>query len=187
MDIPCPPPHMVWHEPLDDKSTRSMWSSYMEQHTDVEPFELDAAEVYSVEDFSKRFEIWVTSKSSKRIKLLMVWHAHFLSLACQQSLRRWLETKSYRCRVWFHCEILNNVQSAILSRCILRFLPGIHHTIPRVQIDGSGNAARTLWKSITSENELREQPSRLKQQCSDSTQTAPAPKMDVQTLGVDTQ
>jgi hypothetical protein len=98
----------------------------------------------------------VTAKSSKRIKVLMVWHAHFLSLACQQTLRRWLETKSYRCRVWFHVEMLNNVQSAIVSRCILKFVPGEEHTIPDINVIGEGSVVRDFWKSISNENELRE-------------------------------
>jgi hypothetical protein len=101
---------MVLHEPLDDKSTRKLWSEYTQTYRDqLDISEVDAARLCSIDEFSKWFEIWVTSKSSKRIKLLIVWHAHFLSLACQQTLRRWLETKSYRCRVWFHAEMLNNM------------------------------------------------------------------------------
>jgi len=152
--VECPPPHMVLHEPLDDKSTRIFWREYVTKYSEeVESSELDAAETCSVEEFSKQFEIWVTSKSSKRIKLLMVWHAHFLSLACQQTLRRWLETKSYRCRVWFHVEQLNYVQSAILSRCILRFIEGVTHVIPTIVVEGS----IPPWDKITNENELRDQ------------------------------
>jgi hypothetical protein len=150
----CPPPHTVWHEPLDDKSIQRIWNEYIVTNAEyIEPHTIDAAEVCSVDEFSKRFEIWVTSKSSKRVKLLMVWHAHFLSLACQQTLRRWLETKSYRCRVWFHVEQLNNVQSAIMSRCILKYVQGVNHTIPSICVEGSGNSIE-IWKSITSENEL---------------------------------
>lgn len=156
----CPPPHMLWHEPLDDKSTRLLWKTYSIKYAHIiEPTEIDAAEVCSVEEFSKQFEIWATAKSSKRIKVLMVWHAHFLSLACQQTLRRWLETKSYRCRVWFHVELLNNVQSAIMSRCILKNVTGMSHSIEDIKVVGEGSAVRTLWKSITNENELREMPS----------------------------
>jgi ribosome-associated toxin RatA of RatAB toxin-antitoxin module len=148
---------MLWHEPLDDKSTRKVWSDYITKYEkDIEPSEIDAAEVCSVEEFSKHFEIWVTSKSSKRIKVLMVWHGHFLSLACQQTLRRWLETKSYRCRVWFHVEMLNNVQSAIMSRCILKFVNGITHTINEVKVIGEGEDTRNFWKTITNENELKQ-------------------------------
>jgi hypothetical protein len=158
----CPPPHMLWHEPLDDKSTRKLWANYSTKYaTDIEPTEIDAAEVCSVEEFSKLFEIWATAKSSKRIKVLMVWHAHFLSLACQQTLRRWLETKSYRCRVWFHVEMLNNVQSAIMSRCILKFVEPIVHTIDDVNILGEGTNIQSFWKSITNENELREKASSI--------------------------
>lgn len=153
----CPPPHMLWHEPLDDKNTRKLWSTYIEKFSStVDPTEIDAAEVCSVEEFSKFFEIWVTAKSSKRIKVLMVWHAHFLSLACQQTLRRWLETKSYRCRVWFHVEMLNNVQSAIMSRCILKNVEGVNHTIEDVKVVGEGTRIQDFWKSISNENELRE-------------------------------
>ena len=125
--VECPPPHMVLHEPLDDKSTRIFWREYVSQYSEeVEPSELDAAETCSVEEFSKQFEIWVTSKSSKRIKLLMVWHAHFLSLACQQMLRRSLEQRSFRCRVWFHVEE-PTLQAAIVSRCIVKTLPNVVH------------------------------------------------------------
>ncbi len=160
MSIPFPPPHMVWHEPLDDQRTHQAWNEYIHTHSgSLEPFELDAAEVCNVEEFARRFEIWVTSKSTKRVKLLMVWHSHFLSLACQQTLRRWLETKSYRCRVWFHVEQLNNVQSAILSRCILKNLDGQKHVISDVQVTGDGTTARDLWDTIRNENELREQAS----------------------------
>ena len=148
---------MLWHEPLDDKQTRKLWVNYSTKYaSDIEPTEIDAADVCSVEEFSKLFEIWATAKSSKRIKVLMVWHAHFLSLACQQTLRRWLETKSYRCRVWFHVEMLNNVQSAIMSRCILKFVNPIVHTIDDVKVIGDGKNVQTFWKTITNENELRE-------------------------------
>lgn len=158
----CPPPHMLWHEPLDDKSTRKLWVNYSTKYaTEIDPTEIDAAEVCSVEEFSKLFEIWATAKSSKRIKVLMVWHAHFLSLACQQTLRRWLETKSYRCRVWFHVEMLNNVQSAIMSRCILKFVEPVVHTIDDVKVLGEGKNIQTFWKSISNENELREKSSSI--------------------------
>jgi len=158
----CPPPHMLWHEPLDDKQTRKLWATYSTKYSkEIEPTEIDAAEVCSVEEFSKLFEIWATAKSSKRIKVLMVWHAHFLSLACQQTLRRWLETKSYRCRVWFHVEMLNNVQSAISSRCILKFVEPVEHTIDDVKVIGTGNKVQEFWKTITNENELREKPTSM--------------------------
>lgn len=118
--IPFPPPHMLFYEPLDDRAITNEWEQYKKKNTEIDFHEIDAALHYSVEEFGKLFELWVTSKSSKRIKLLMVWHAHFLSLACQQALRRLLETKSFRSRVWFHVEYMNNVQSAIVSRCIVK-------------------------------------------------------------------
>ena len=118
--IPNPPPHMLFYEPLDDRIMIKEWEAYKLENSDIEYHEIDGAVYYSVEEFGRLFETWVSSKSSKRIKLLMVWHAHFLSLACQQSLRRLLETKSFRSRVWFHVEYMNNIQSAIVSRCIVK-------------------------------------------------------------------
>jgi hypothetical protein len=120
--ISNPPPHMLFYEPMEDRATLRAWEQYKKQHTNIDFHEIDAAVYFSVEEFGRMFEMWVSSKSSKRIKLLMVWHAHFLSLACQQALRRLLETKSFRSRVWFHVEFMNNVQSAIVSRCIVRRL-----------------------------------------------------------------
>lgn len=142
-----PPPHRVWFEPLEERETRAVWRSYITTHAaELDVHEIDAAEVYSVEEFSTAFETWISAKSSKRIKLLMIWHAHFLSLACQQVLRRWMEVKSYRCRIWFHMELLNSVQSAILSRCILKMLKGIPQTIPTVTLVGTNPECIDLWK-----------------------------------------
>jgi DNA polymerase III gamma/tau subunit len=124
--IPFPPPHILFYEPLDDRAMIKEWELYKkDNNSDIDFHEIDAALYYSVEEFGKLFELWVSSKSSKRIKLLMVWHAHFLSLACQQALRRLLETKSFRSRVWFHVEYMNNVQNAIVSRCIVKQLQEI--------------------------------------------------------------
>ena len=149
-----PPPHMLFHEPMEDREMIRMWKSYITKHSsELDTCEIDAADVCSVDEFGRLFEIWVTSKSSKRIKLLMVWHAHFLSLACQQSLRRWLETKSYRVRVWFHAEYVNNIQPAIQSRCILRKLnsessqPGVIPVCEGVKTD----EMISLWKRIVSQ------------------------------------
>jgi DNA polymerase III delta prime subunit len=147
-----PPPHMLFHEPMEDREMIRTWKEYTDTHAaDLDTCEIDAAEVCSVEEFGRIFEIWVTSKSSKRIKLLMVWHAHFLSLACQQALRRWLETKSYRARVWFHAEYVNNIQSAIQSRCILRKLesPTSDSVIP--VCEGETTDMISLWKRIVSQ------------------------------------
>ena len=148
MNLSFPPPHLLFHEPLDDRERIRVWKEYTEKYQDMlDIHEIDAASVCSVDEFGKLFEIWVTSKSAKRVKLLMVWHAHFLSLACQQSLRRWLETKSYRSRVWFHVEYMNNIQSAIQSRCISRVLKALPHTSVPTHV---GNTVDTidLWKRI---------------------------------------
>ena len=148
-----PPPHMLFHEPMEDREMIREWKEYTAKYAaDLDTCEIDAADVCSVEEFGRIFEIWVTSKSSKRIKLLMVWHAHFLSLACQQALRRWLETKSYRARVWFHAEYVNNIQSAIQSRCILRKLESPRTTDPVIPIcEGETADMISLWKRIVSQ------------------------------------
>jgi DNA polymerase III delta prime subunit len=139
---------MLFHEPLDDREMIRVWNEYKTTHaSQLDTCEIDAATVCSVDEFGKLFEIWVTSKSSKRIKLLMVWHSHFLSLACQQSLRRWLETKSYRSRVWFHVEYMNNVQMAIQSRCISREIKAVPH-ICEVEYSGDTKEVIETWKRI---------------------------------------
>ena len=149
-----PPPHMLFHEPLDDREMTRVWIDYTTKYRDqVDTFEIDAALVCSVEEFGRLFEIWVTSKSSKRIKLLMVWHAHFLSLACQQSLRRWLETKSFRTRVWFHAEYINNIQMAIQSRCILKTIRASPiELVPKIQGDIRKHVA--VWTAIKTDKDL---------------------------------
>ena len=126
-----PPPHVIWHEPLNDVQMGVVWNEYKGK---VDSYEIDAAEVYSAEEFSARLEAWITRKSSARIHVLLIWHAHFLSSACQQILRRWMETKSWKCRVWFHVEYLNTIQQAILSRCVLKNIQDIVHPIPDIQI-----------------------------------------------------
>jgi hypothetical protein len=133
---------------MDDREMIRVWNEYTKSHSsELDTCEIDAATVCSVDEFGKLFEIWVTSKSSKRIKLLMVWHAHFLSLACQQSLRRWLETKSYRARVWFHVEYMNNVQMAIQSRCISREIKTTPYMCV-VEKVGDTTEVIDLWKRI---------------------------------------
>ena len=135
------------------------WKEYTAKYaTELDVCEIDAADVCSVDEFGRLFEIWVTSKSSKRIKLLMVWHAHFLSLACQQSLRRWLETKSYRVRVWFHAEYVNNIQPAIQSRCILRKLnaPNSHGALVPICEGDKTYEMISLWKRIVSQESYKE-------------------------------
>lgn len=148
-----PPPHVTIFEPLEEQETRKAVKEYVTEYgKDLEFYEIDAAEIYSVEDFSKYFENWITAKSSKRIKLLVVWHSHFLSLACQQVLRRWMEVKSFKCRIWFHVELLNSVQSAILSRCILKRLQGNIRDIPHVTVEGDRKEFIDIWKKRIQES-----------------------------------
>jgi hypothetical protein len=54
-------------------------------------------------------------------------------------LRRSLEQRSFRCRVWFHIEEAL-LQSAIVSRCIVTTVPQYIH---RPQISGALDPA--LW------------------------------------------
>jgi hypothetical protein len=121
---------MVLYERLNDLETEKLWNAYKSAHERECDFEeIDAAVTNSMEDFAKWFSQWttfVTSRPGVRIRLLMVWHAHFLSLACQQMLRRSLEQRSFRCRVWFHIEE-PTLQSAIVSRCIVKNLPSYQH------------------------------------------------------------
>ena len=101
-----PPPHYILFEPLNDVETRKLWKDYKEQNTTAcEFFEIDAAEKNSVDTFSPWFENWISQvpeKSSTRYRILIIYHAEFLTYACQQMLRRSLEQRSYKCRVWFH-------------------------------------------------------------------------------------
>lgn len=129
MDI-FPPPHRVLYETLNDRTSRDFYSSYKSAHEHEADFEeVDAAEMNSMEDFAKWFSQWISfapTRPSVRCRILIVWHAHFLSLACQQMLRRSLEQRSFRCRVWFHIEE-PTLQPAILSRCIVSVLPEYTH------------------------------------------------------------
>lgn len=128
-----PPPHRVLYEALNDRETQRLWTEYKTQYADQADFEeVDAAVSNGMDDFAKWFTQWMSfapSRPGVRCRILMVWHAHFLSLACQQMLRRSLEQRSFRCRVWFHIEE-PVLQQAILSRCIVKILP-THEHIPR--------------------------------------------------------
>ena len=130
-----PPPHRVLYEPLNDRETMILWKTYTAAHRHEADFEeVDAAHMNSMEDFAKWFNQWITfvpSRVGVRVRILMVWHAHFLSLACQQMLRRSLEQRSFRCRVWFHIEE-PTLQAAILSRCIVKVLPRYQHIPKRI-------------------------------------------------------
>jgi hypothetical protein len=125
-----PPPHRVLYEALNDRETLSVWTAYKLAHKHECDFEeVDAADMNSIDDFAKWFAQWTTFAPSRpgiRVRLLMIWHAHFLSLACQQMLRRSLEQRSFRCRVWFHIEE-PVLQAAIVSRCIVKTMPAYLH------------------------------------------------------------
>jgi len=125
-----PPPHCVLYERLNDRETQTIWAEYKAAHSHEADFdEVDAAVMNGMDDFAKWFTQWMAFAPSRlgvRVRVLMVWHAHFLSLACQQMLRRSLEQRSFRCRVWFHIEE-PTLQPAILSRCIVRLTPMYSH------------------------------------------------------------
>ena len=130
-----PPPHRVLYEALNDKATQRVWTEYTARYAEQAEFEtVDAAVLNGMDDFAKWFTQWmsfVPSRSNVRCRVLMVWHAQFLSLACQQMLRRSLEQRSFRCRIWFHIEE-PLLQQAILSRCIVTTVPGVIHTPTRI-------------------------------------------------------
>jgi hypothetical protein len=130
-----PPPHRVLYEALNDRATQRLWTEYRTKHSEyAEVEEVDAAVLNGMEDFAKWFTTWMSfapSRPGVRCRILMVWHAHFLSLACQQMLRRSLEQRSFRCRVWFHIEE-PVLQQAILSRCIVTTVPAVLHVPRRV-------------------------------------------------------
>ena len=123
MDLMFPPPHYVLFEPLDDHSTLAEWARYKKAHPDCDYQMIDAAHISSVESFTPAFEEWMTRKSSHRTRILLVLHSEFLTFSCQQVLRRYLEQRSFKCRVWFHVEDPTQVQPAILSRCITKRIP----------------------------------------------------------------
>lgn len=125
-----PPPHRILYEPLNDRATQAFVSSYTAAHrheADVE--DVDAAQMNSMDDFAKWVTQWMSfapSRPEVRCRILVVWHAHLLSLACQQMLRRSMEQRSFRCRVWFHIEE-PTLQAALVSRCIVSRIPQIEH------------------------------------------------------------
>jgi len=138
-----PPPHRILYECLNDRETKTLWDAYKTKYADQCEFEeVDAAVSNSMDDFARWFAQWIAFapvRRSTRVRVLLIWHAHFLSLACQQMLRRSLEQRSFRCRVWFHIEE-PLLQSAIVSRCIVTNLPRYVH---RAQISGPLDAS--IW------------------------------------------
>ena len=126
MELLYPPPHYLLFEPLNDKETSKIWEEYKKNKLDAEFTEIDAAIYNTIDKFSYFFENWITqlpSKRSTKFKILMVWHSEFLTFSCQQILRRSLEEKSFKCRVFFHVEDPTHIQPAIISRCIVKRIP----------------------------------------------------------------
>jgi DNA polymerase III delta prime subunit len=135
MEIQYPPPHYLFFEPLNDIETIKMWISYKRLHSDCEFDEIDAAVMNSVDTFSPWFENWVTrvpSSQKTRFRILLILHSEFLTYSCQQMLRRSLEQRSFKCRVWFHIEDPSTIQPAIVSRCIVKNMPGSCNS-PKIQ------------------------------------------------------
>jgi DNA polymerase III delta prime subunit len=126
-----PPPHYFLFEPLNDRETINIWNGYKEKYSDQCEFsEVDAAELNSVDNFAPWFDNWISqvaAKQSTRFRILLILHAEFLTYSCQQMLRRSLEQRSFKCRVWFHVEDPTNIQSAIMSRCITKRIPTYIH------------------------------------------------------------
>jgi len=127
-----PPPHYLLFEPLNDIETIRVWNEYKKAHSDTCEFsEVDAALLNSVDTFSPWFNNWIVqvpSKRSTRFRILIIFHSEFLTYSCQQMLRRSLEQRSFKCRVWFHVEDPNSIQPAIYSRCIVKRMPTYIHT-----------------------------------------------------------
>lgn len=127
-----PPPHYILFEPLNDIQTQKVWEAYKKEHLDKCEFsEIDATELNTVETFAPWFHNWISQvpeKQSMRFKILIVWHAEFLTFSCQQMIRRSLEERSFKCRVWFHIEDPSSLQPAIQSRCIVKRMPTYIHT-----------------------------------------------------------
>jgi DNA polymerase III delta prime subunit len=127
-----PPPHYFLFEPLNDRETINIWNEYRKTHCfECEFSEVDAAELNSVDTFAPWFDNWISqvaAKQSTRFRILLIFHAEFLTYSCQQMLRRSLEQRSFKCRVWFHVEDPTNIQSAIMSRCITKRIPTYIHS-----------------------------------------------------------
>ena len=115
-----PPPHYVLFEPYNDVKMQKLWKEYKEKHSQAEYDEIDAAYVSSSEVFLPQFENIITKRGSKPTRIILIWHSEFLTFATQQMIRRLLETRSFKCRVWFHTENFSTLQSAIQSRCIIK-------------------------------------------------------------------
>jgi DNA polymerase III delta prime subunit len=132
MELLFPPPHYLFFEPLNDIETQKVWVDYKTKHESTcEFYEIDATEMNSVDTFSAWFDSWISQipkRRSTRFRILLIWHSEFLTYACQQMIRRSLEQKSFRSRVWFHVEDPTTIQPAIQSRCITKRIPTYFHT-----------------------------------------------------------
>jgi DNA polymerase III delta prime subunit len=132
MELLFPPPHYLFFEPLNDIETQKVWVDYKTKHESTcEFYEIDATEMNSVDTFSSWFDSWISQipmRRSTRFRILLIWHSEFLTYACQQMIRRSLEQKSFRSRVWFHVEDPTVIQPAIQSRCITKRISTYFHT-----------------------------------------------------------
>ena len=119
-----PPPHYILFEPLNDVETQIVWKEYKKLHSDTCEFsEIDAAEINSVDTFAPWFYNWISQvavNQANSLRILMIYHSEFLTFSCQQMIRRSLEERSFKCRVWFHVEDPSTLQPAIQSRCIVK-------------------------------------------------------------------
>lgn len=133
-----PPPHYLLFEPLNDIETQKAWNEYKKCHSSTCEFtEIDAAEINSVDTFSPWFYNWISqvpSNQSTRFRVLLIYHAEFLTFSCQQMLRRSLEERSFKCRVWFHVEDPTTIQPAIQSRCVIKRMDAYIHEPTITQI-----------------------------------------------------
>jgi DNA polymerase III delta prime subunit len=130
------PPHYLLYEPLNDIETLKFWKEYKSTSKNYEFFEVDAAEINSVDTFAPWFDNWISQipeKQSTRMRILLILHSEFLTYSCQQMLRRSLEQRSFRCRVWFHIEDPTSIQPAIISRCIVKRMSSFIHN-PTIKV-----------------------------------------------------
>ena len=131
-----PPPHYLLFEPLNDIETLKAWETYKNDHGKTCEFSVvDATEINSVDSFAPWFDNWISQVPEKRgtkYRILLVLHSEFLTFSCQQMLRRYLEQRSFKCRVWFHVEDPTVIQSAIISRCVIKRMP-IYITEPLIK------------------------------------------------------
>jgi DNA polymerase III delta prime subunit len=122
-----PPPHYLLFEPLNDIETLKAQKEYKSNNeANCEFTEVDAAEINSVDTFAPWIDNWISQvpkRKTTRYRILLILHSEFLTFSCQQRLRRSLENRSFKCRVWFHVEDPTTIQSAIQSRCIIKRMP----------------------------------------------------------------